>query len=119
MPDQPDRTFDLDSLWGIDLRPDPAWEEQKARLWAMTRDERVRAMRAGKLSMRLCLHWASRRPHEVPLLNGEWEFIAIATPEVADAEPTPGPARSQRQRVTESLIRCPARGNAERHASGR
>jgi hypothetical protein len=24
MPDQPDRTFDLDSLWGIDLRPDPA-----------------------------------------------------------------------------------------------
>ena len=56
MPNQPDRTFDLDSLWGIDLRPDPAWEEQKARLWAMTRDERVRAMRAGRLSMRLCLH---------------------------------------------------------------
>ena len=119
MPDQPARIFDLDSLWGNDVRPDPAWEEQKARLWAMTRDERVRAMRAGKLSMRLCLHWASRRPREVPLLNGEWEFIAINTPEVADAEPDPVPARSQRQRVTESLIRCPARDERERHARRR
>ena len=84
---------------------DPVWEEQKARLWAMTRDERVRAMRAGKLSLRQCLHWASQRPAEVPLLNNEFEFIAITTPEVADADETP----SQRERVTESLIRCPAR----------
>ena len=39
------------------LLPDhPRWEEQKARLWAMTPDERVRAMHAGELSMRLCLH---------------------------------------------------------------
>jgi hypothetical protein len=85
----------------------------------MTRDERVRAMRAGKLSMRLCLHWASRRPHEVPLLNGEWEFIAIATPEVADAEPDSSSTPSQRQRVTESLIRCPGRDSTERHARRR
>jgi hypothetical protein len=66
----------------------------------MTAQERVQAMRAGRLSLRLCLHWASRRPREVPLLNGEWEFIAISTPEVAD---TP----SQRERVTASLLRCP------------
>jgi hypothetical protein len=52
------------------LQRDPAWEEQKARLWAMTRDERVRAMNAGKLSMRLCLHWASCRPQEIPLTDG-------------------------------------------------
>jgi hypothetical protein len=84
MPDEP-RAFDIDSLWGIDFRPDPVWEEQKARLWAMTRDERVRAMRAGTLSMRLCLLWASRPPEEVPLLNGEFEFIAISTAEVAEA----------------------------------
>lgn len=119
MPEQPARAFDIDSLWGIDLRPDPACEEQKARLWTMTRDERVRAMRAGKLSMRLCLHWASRRPREVPLLNGEWEFIAIRTPEVADAEPDLVPAPSQRRRVTESLIRCPARDEGERRTRGR
>jgi hypothetical protein len=99
------RTFDLSQLWGIDFRPDPVWEEQKARLWAMTADERVRAMRAGRLSLRLCLHWASRRPHEVPLLNGEFEFIAVQTPEIADADERP----SQRERVTESLIRRPDR----------
>jgi hypothetical protein len=58
------------------LLPDPRWEEQKARLWAMTPDERVRAMHAGELSMRLCLHWASRRPSEVPLVNGEFAFVA-------------------------------------------
>lgn len=96
------------------LRRDPAWEEQTARLWAMTRDERVRAMRAGKLSLRLCLHWASRRPAEVPLLNGEFEFIAIHTPDVADQAP------SQRERVTESLVRCPAReARGEHRARGR
>jgi hypothetical protein len=86
--------------------PDPVWEEQKARLWAMTRDERVRAMRAGKLSLRLCLHWASQRPAEVPLAaDGEFEFIAISTPEVADADNTP----SQRERVIESPIGRPVR----------
>lgn len=119
MPDQPTPTFDIDALWGIDLRPDPAWEEQKARLWAMTRDERIHAMHTGQLSMRLCLHWASRRPHEVPLLNGEWEFIAVNTPEVTDLEPRPGPALSQRQRVTESLIRCPASAQHGRRGAGR
>ena len=71
----------------------------------MTADERVRAMRAGRLSLRLCLHWASRRPHELPLLNGEWEFIAISTPEIAD----PGTTPTQRERVSESLLRCPDR----------
>jgi hypothetical protein len=90
--------------WKTWVRKDPAWEEDTRRLWAMTCDERVRAMRAGELSLRLCLHWASRAPHEVPLLENEWEFIAIATPEIADIdEATP----SQRERVTESLIRCP------------
>jgi hypothetical protein len=39
----------------------------------------------------------------VPLLDGEWEFIAIDASEIAD---TP---RSQCERVTESPIRCPNR----------
>jgi hypothetical protein len=47
----------------------------------------------------------------VPLLDGEWEFIAIATPEVADAgEPAP---KSQRERVAESVLRCPERREPE------
>jgi len=53
-------------------------------LWAMTAQERVVAMRRGELNMLQLYEWASRAPHEVPLLNGEFEFIAITTPEVAD-----------------------------------
>jgi hypothetical protein len=95
---QPMSAFEAFGTW---LHKDPAFEQAKARLWAMTPQERVQAMRAGRLSLALCLHWASRRPREVPLLNGEWEFIAISTPEVADT------TRSQRERVTASLLRCP------------
>ena len=67
-------------------RLDPEWEEQKERLWRMTPKERIAAMRTGRLTLRLCLFWAHHRPLEVPKLNGEWEFIAILTPEVADAD---------------------------------
>jgi hypothetical protein len=91
------------------LQRDPAWQEQKARLWAMTRDERIRAMRAGKLSLRLCLHWASRTPHEVPLVDGEWAFVAAHLADVVDR------LDDQRHRVLESVVRCPpreARGGA-------
>jgi hypothetical protein len=45
------------------LLPDPRWEEQKARLWAMTVDERVRAVHAGELSMACaCTRRAVGRP---------------------------------------------------------
>ena len=83
------------------LARDPAWEGEKDRLWAMTPAGRVDAMRTGKLSLRLCLHWASRRPAEVPLLNGEWEFIAARTVDVADGDEH----STQRARVVESLMR--------------
>jgi hypothetical protein len=78
------RTF-INQLSGISLRRDPAWEEAKQRLWAMTADERRAAMYAGTLPLRLCLHWANHAPREVPQLNGEFWFIAINTPEVLDA----------------------------------
>ena len=41
-------------------------------------------MYAQRLSRRLCFHWANHAHREVPLLNGEWWFIAIDTPEVAE-----------------------------------
>jgi hypothetical protein len=88
----------------------PAREEAKRRLWQLTRDERVQAMRSGRMPLWLCLHWASRAPDEVPLIGNEWEFIAIFTPEVAEADDG---VPSQRARVTESLIRCP--GEDESH----
>ncbi|MGH2878683.1 MAG: hypothetical protein ACRDK4_03630 [Solirubrobacteraceae bacterium] len=50
----------------------------------MTPEERVSAMRRGELSFWQLYNWAARAKHEVPLLNGEFEFIAISTPEVAE-----------------------------------
>lgn len=69
------------------LQRDPAWEEAKERLWAMTSAERVLAMRNGELSFRLLMHWASHRPDEVPVVEGEWEFIAVHTVEYAESAP--------------------------------
>ena len=68
-------------LW---LRRDPRREEESRALWSMTPAERVTAMRAGRLTGEQLSEWARRRPHEVPRLNGEFEFIAILTPEVAE-----------------------------------
>jgi len=80
----------------------------------MTRDERVRAMRAGKLSLRLCLHWASGAPHEVPLIDGEWAFVAKHLVDVADRR------GDQRLRVLDSFVRCPPReARGEHRARGR
>lgn len=70
-------------LWPS-LAPDLTLAERRAALWRMTPEQRVAAMRRGELRLDDCLHWASRRPHEVPLVNGEWDFIAALTPEVAD-----------------------------------
>ena len=63
----------------------PSLADERRALWAMTATERVTAMRAGRLTLRQCCAWAARRPHEVPLLNGEFEFIAAFTPEAAEA----------------------------------
>lgn len=38
-------------------------------------------MRAGELTITECCQWAARAPHEVPLVNGEFVFIAAFTPE--------------------------------------
>ena len=50
----------------------------------MTHDERCAAMYAGELTMRQCFAWARRAPTDIPVLDGEFWFIAIHTPEVAD-----------------------------------
>lgn len=63
-------------------------ESSKA-LWRMTPQQRVSAMRRGELTAAQLWEWAKRRPSEVPLLNGEFEFIALLTPEIADADPQP------------------------------
>ena len=68
-----------------DLLADKARKrEQAERLWAMTREQRIDAMRRGQLTFWQLHHWARRAPGEVPTLNGEWEFIAAHTPEIAE-----------------------------------
>jgi hypothetical protein len=64
--------------------PDPTRAEQREALWRMSSAERVAAMYRGDLNLRQCLAWAARYPEQVPLLNGEWWFIAIRMPEVAE-----------------------------------
>lgn len=53
-------------------------------LWRMTPTERVAAMRRGDLTLEQCCAWAARYPQQVPLLHGEFEFIAAFTPEARE-----------------------------------
>ncbi len=58
--------------------------EASEKLWALTAAERVTAMRRGELSLHQLCEWARRCPDEVPLVDGEYEFIALTTPEVLE-----------------------------------
>jgi hypothetical protein len=53
-------------------------------LGALGRKARLAAYRRGEFSFELCCRWAARYPHEVPLVDGEFEFIARTTPEVCE-----------------------------------
>jgi hypothetical protein len=72
-------------------RIDRDWEERKQRLMALTAEERVVAMRAGRLSYRELCHWSAVRPDEVPRLTtgdspgGEFEWLAAFIPEIVEA----------------------------------
>jgi hypothetical protein len=53
-------------------------------LWRMTPAQRVAAMRRGELTLEQCGAWAARHPEQVPLLNGEFEYLAVLTSEVCE-----------------------------------
>lgn len=53
-------------------------------LWEMTPANRIAAMRRGELTLEQCTAWAARYPDQVPLLGGEFEFLAAHTPEVSE-----------------------------------
>ena len=54
------------------LHVDP---DRLKQLWAMTPDQRRDAAQRGRVTLGEMLRWASRAPHEVPLVNGEFFFI--------------------------------------------
>ena len=58
--------------------------ERSASLGRLGRDGRLAAYRRGEFDLDTCCLWASSYPREVPLLNGEFEFIARYTPEVCE-----------------------------------
>jgi hypothetical protein len=53
--------------------------ERRQAFWRLSAHERVALMRAGELTIAECCRWAARAPHEVPIVNGEFEFIAAFT----------------------------------------
>jgi hypothetical protein len=59
--------------------------ERSKALWEMSAEERQAAMWAGKLTWGQLFEWAKLAPREVPQIDGEFAFIAIYTPEVAEA----------------------------------
>lgn len=63
---------------------DAARARQIDALWEMTPQERIAAMYRNELTTTQLLAWAARHPEEVPLIDGEFAFIAVHTPEVAD-----------------------------------
>ena len=50
----------------------------------MTVAQRVAAMRRAELTLEQCSAWAARYPEQVPLLGGEFEYLALLTPEVCE-----------------------------------
>lgn len=61
-------------------------ERRSRQLWAMTGAQREAAMWRGELTFAQLREWYARAPHEVPLLGGELPWIAILTPEWAEAD---------------------------------
>jgi hypothetical protein len=50
--------------------------DRERAFWRLSPAERVAAMRAGELTLAECSRWAARAPHEVPITNGEFDYIA-------------------------------------------
>ena len=82
---QRDRTTEPQTLLSEEILKSA--RERAARLrpmWKMTVSERITAMRDGRLSLEQCAAWAARYPEQMPLINGEFEYLAAFTPEVAE-----------------------------------
>ena len=72
---------EMSELLGAQLA---ARHERREMLRRLGRQGRLGAYRRGEFDLDTCCLWASAYPHEVPLLNGEFEFIARAMPDVCE-----------------------------------
>jgi hypothetical protein len=58
--------------------------ERGETLRRLGREGRLAVHRRGEFDFDTCCLWAASYPREVPLLNGEFEFLAVKTPEVCE-----------------------------------
>ena len=73
-------------------------EERLGRMWSMSSHQRIAAAQRGEFTLGEMLRWASRRPNEVPLVDGEFFFITALSvdadndtpPEAITGEQFPG-----------------------------
>ena len=65
------------------LRVNP---ERIERIWQMTAQQRVEAAQQGQFTLGEMLRWASRRPSEPPVVDGEWFFITALSAAAAAEE---------------------------------
>jgi hypothetical protein len=61
-----------------------ARHERRETVRRLGRQGRLAAYSRGEFDLDTCCLWAAGYPGEVPLLNGEFEFIARMTPEVCE-----------------------------------
>ena len=78
--------IDPSAAFEADLAREARRQEALEALWRMSADERVAAMRRGELSLDQLCAWSRRRPHEVPKIGGEFEWIVVATVDYIEAE---------------------------------
>jgi len=77
---------DYSDLWGYTSASLDRQRDHMAPVWAMSVAQRIAAMRRGELTLTQLTRWASRYPEQVPTINGEFEFIAALTPELAEED---------------------------------
>ena len=93
-------------------------EERLARMWSMSSHQRIAAAQRGEFTLGEMLRWASRRPNEVPIIDGDFFFLSayladcVETADPADtspvdakasrdtSQPTPAAAASDMSRGT-------------------
>ena len=58
--------------------------ERIERMWKMTHQQRIDAAQRGEFTLGEMLQWASRRPHEVDLVDGDFWFITAFSADADD-----------------------------------
>lgn len=61
-----------------------ARRERGETLRRLGREGRLAVHRRVEFDLDTCCLWASSYPHEVPLLNGEFEVLAVKAPDVGE-----------------------------------